>query len=108
MADPGSPDQAKRVQRASTVLGLWGLVVLFGAAWALVLVLFADAPGALSDPRILANIYGGCAIALSAGVAAIGGYFGVRLSRPHLVWFTAVPAIVAIFIIVGAIVVGWT
>jgi small-conductance mechanosensitive channel len=102
-----STDHERRFH-ATAVMGVWGLLALFGVYLAVTSITALNAPGAAKDPKILVFVSSCWALPIFAGVAAIGGYYGVRRSSPRLALLTAAPAIVTLIVFASAFGAWWT
>lgn len=108
MADDQPITNKERQFHASAVMSVWGLLALFGAYLALMSMTAMHAPGAAKDPKVLIFVFSCWALPVSAGVAAIGGYHGVKQSRPRLALLTALPAVVTLIVFASAFGAWWT
>lgn len=108
MADNQAISDKERQFHASAVMGVWGLLALFGAYLAFTSIAALHAPGAVKDPKVLIFVLSCWALPVFAGVAAIGGYYGVRRSSPRLALLTAIPAAVTLIVFASAFGAWWT
>jgi hypothetical protein len=107
IADKPITDRERQFH-ASAVMGVWGLLALFGAYLAITSITVLAAPGATKDPKIMIFVFSCWALPVSAGVAAIGGYHGVKQSKPRLALLTALPAVVTLIVFASAFGAWWT
>ena len=108
MAKDQPTTDRERAFHASAVMGVWGLLALFGAYLAVMSITAMHAPDATKDPKVMIFVLSCWALPVSAGVAAVGGYHGVRRSKPRLALVTALPAIVTLLVFASALGAWWT
>jgi len=108
MADDHPITDKERQFHASAVMGVWGLLALFGAYLAFTSLTAMHAPGAAKDPRIIIFVLSCWALPAFAGLAAVGGYYGVKRANPRLALLTAIPAVVTLIVFASAFGAWWT
>jgi small-conductance mechanosensitive channel len=108
MADDQPITDKERQFHASAVMGVWGLLALFGAYLALTSIAVMDEPGAAKDPKIVIFVISCWALPVFAGLAAVGGYHGVMRAKPLIALLTAIPAVVTLLVFASAFGAWWT